>query len=87
MNSVEKTLKTTNGDEIRVGSIVKVSSHTSGSTKAWDVKYRSGIVIELHTPKWKSVYTSLPSVTVLWEDGKTNVLWIQDLELVEEADD
>jgi len=84
MNSAEKTLKTMNGDEIRVGSIVKVSSHTSGSTKVWDVKYRSGIVIELHTPKWKSVYTSLPSATVLWEDGKTNVLWIQDLEIISE---
>lgn len=75
------------GDEIRLGSIVKANSHTSGSTKVWDVKYRSGIVVELHTPKWDSVYTSLPSATVLWEDGKTNVLWVQDLELVEEADD
>jgi len=76
-----------NGDEIALGSIVKINSHTSGSTKVWDVKYRSGIVIELHTPKWKSVATSLPSATVLWEDGKTNVLWIQDLELVEETGD
>lgn len=87
MNSAEKTLKTMNGDEIGLGSIVKANGHVSGSTKVWDIKYRSGIVIELHTPKWTSVYTSLPSATVLWEDGKTNVLWIQDLELVEKADD